>query len=234
MLTGCRCRERRGTRRGLREFGLEGRVEVSRRAVDRVTFRLVSSRRSGKTRGREGGGRPYMISLLACPGSLDRSARTWPCPQGSCTSPNPSFRPGESSSSSTCSNWGALPVRALLACTRWAFDSGTSQSGRVVGTSWYSCPPAPSKPRQPGWSRCHLEGANCSERREPTPLRRSNITRMATQNSSKSQLPSLSTSARSHTRSSWSSRRPLFFSTGAACSPVRYWPPFVRAEKMFQ
>jgi len=60
------------------------------------------------------------------------------------------------------------------------------------------------------------------------------MTRMATQNSSKSRFPSLSTSAKSHTRSSWSSRRPLFFSTGAACSPVRYFPPLVLVEKMFQ
>jgi len=31
------------------------------------------------------------------------------------------------------------PERARVAWTRWAFDSGTSQSGRVVGTSEYSC-----------------------------------------------------------------------------------------------
>lgn len=54
-----------------------------------------------------------------------------------------------------------------------------------------------------------------------TPLRMSKMSRMATQNSSKSRFPSLSTSARSQTRSSWASPRPLFFSTGAACSPVR-------------
>lgn len=67
-----------------------------------------------------------------------------------------------------------------------------------------------------------------------TPFKMSNITRMATQNSSKSRFPSPSTSARSQTLSSWSSRRPLFFSTGAACSPVKYLAPFVRTEKMFQ
>ena len=67
-----------------------------------------------------------------------------------------------------------------------------------------------------------------------TPFNRSKMTRMATQNSSKSRLPSPSTSARSQTRASWSSLRPLFLSTGAAISPVRNLPPLVRVEKMFQ
>jgi hypothetical protein len=52
---------------------------------------------------------------------------------------NPSFRPGVSESSSTCSNCTCLPVSARFACTRCDFDSGTSQSGNVVGTSEYSC-----------------------------------------------------------------------------------------------
>ena len=50
----------------------------------------------------------------------------------------PSFRPGVSESSSTCSNCTCLPVRARPAWTRWDLDSGTSQSGRVLGTSAYS------------------------------------------------------------------------------------------------
>lgn len=50
----------------------------------------------------------------------------------------PSLSPGESSSSSTCSNCTALPVIARVAWTRCALDSGTSQSGRVVGTSAHS------------------------------------------------------------------------------------------------
>ncbi|KAK5633027.1 hypothetical protein RRF57_008740 [Xylaria bambusicola] len=62
----------------------------------------------------------------------------------------------------------------------------------------------------------------------------SKMMRMATQNSSKSKLPSLSTSATSQTCSSWSSRSPLFFRRGAACSPVRNLPPLVRVEKIFQ
>lgn len=54
----------------------------------------------------------------------------------------PSFSPGVSESSSTCSNCTCLPVMARLACTRCAFDSGTSQSGIVAGTSAYSWFPA--------------------------------------------------------------------------------------------
>lgn len=50
----------------------------------------------------------------------------------------PSFRPGESRSSSTCSNCTCLPVIARPACTRWDLDSGTSQSGKTLGTSAYS------------------------------------------------------------------------------------------------
>lgn len=49
-----------------------------------------------------------------------------------------------------------------------------------------------------------------------TPLTRSNINLIATQNSSKSSSPSPSTSARSHTFSSCSSRSRLFLSTEAA------------------
>jgi len=67
-----------------------------------------------------------------------------------------------------------------------------------------------------------------------TPLTKSNISRIATQNSSKSRLPSLSTSAKSHIRSSWSSRNWLFFNTGAACAPVRCVPPFERDAKISQ
>ena len=33
---------------------------------------------------------------------------------------------------------GWEPLRARVAWTRWAFDSGMSQSGRVVGTVEYS------------------------------------------------------------------------------------------------
>lgn len=51
----------------------------------------------------------------------------------------PSFKPGVSESSSTCSNWTCFPVMARVAWTRCALDSGTSQSGSVVGTSAYSC-----------------------------------------------------------------------------------------------
>lgn len=56
----------------------------------------------------------------------------------------PSLRPAVSSSSSVKEGEmgekeGWFPERARVAWTRWAFDSGTSQSGRVVGTSAYSC-----------------------------------------------------------------------------------------------
>ena len=55
----------------------------------------------------------------------------------------PSFRPGVSSSSSSEGGMGEKegwePERARVACTRWAFDSGTSQSGNEGGTSAYSC-----------------------------------------------------------------------------------------------
>ena len=67
-----------------------------------------------------------------------------------------------------------------------------------------------------------------------TPLTRSKIIRIATQNSSKSRFPSLSTSARSHTRSSWSSRSWLFFSTEAACAPERWVPPLASEAKISQ
>lgn len=90
-----------------------------------------------------------------------------------------------------------------MACTRWALDSGTSQSGRVEGTSTYSC-------------KFVREEFFFSKVGERTPLTRSKIIRIATQNSSKSRLPSLSTSARSQTLSSWSSRSWLFLSTEAA------------------
>lgn len=51
----------------------------------------------------------------------------------------PSLRPADSSSSSsTRSNCDPRPVRAAFACTRWALDSGTSQSGNARGTSAYS------------------------------------------------------------------------------------------------
>lgn len=60
-----------------------------------------------------------------------------------------------------------------------------------------------------------------------TPLIKSKISLMATQNSSKSSLPSLSTSAKSHTLSSWSSRKCEFLSTGAACTPSRWVPPLL-------
>ena len=52
-----------------------------------------------------------------------------------------SERPGVSSSSSvgeTGENEGWVPERARVAWTRWALDSGTSQSGRDFGTSTYS------------------------------------------------------------------------------------------------
>ncbi len=55
-----------------------------------------------------------------------------------------SERPGVSSESegedgSTEGKDGCVPVKARLACTKCAFDSGTSQSGRDAGTSVYSC-----------------------------------------------------------------------------------------------
>ena len=53
----------------------------------------------------------------------------------------PSLRPGTSSSSSEGEmgeNAGWLPERARVAWTRWALDSGTSQSGSEEGTSAYS------------------------------------------------------------------------------------------------
>lgn len=77
-------------------------------------------------------------------------------------------------------------------------------------------------------------GRGRGEHGRRTPFNRSKMTRMATQNSSKSRLPSPSTSARSQTRASWSSLKPLFLSTGAACSPVRNLPPLVRVVKIFQ
>jgi len=67
-----------------------------------------------------------------------------------------------------------------------------------------------------------------------TPLTRSKINLIATQNSSKSRFPSLSTSAKSHIRSSCSSRSWLFFNTGAACAPVRCVPPLDKEANISQ
>ena len=53
----------------------------------------------------------------------------------------PSLRPGgeelgEGNEGKEFEDW---PDKARVAWTRWDLDSGTSQSGRVVGTSEYSC-----------------------------------------------------------------------------------------------
>ena len=132
-----------------------------------------------------------------------------------------------------------MPLNARVACTRWAFDSGTSQSGREGGTSAYSWTERGSQQfvclseRDGGW-RSVYPAVFWRELGGHTPLTRSNMSRMATQNSSKSKLPSLSTSARSHTRSSWSSRSCEFLRTEAACAPERWVPPLAKGEKISQ
>lgn len=68
----------------------------------------------------------------------------------------------------------------------------------------------------------------------PTPLTRSKISLIATQNSSKSNSPSPSTSARSHTFSSCSSRNRLFLRTVAACALLRCGWPLESEEKISQ
>lgn len=149
----------------------------------------------------------------------------------------PSLREESVSSSSTRSNWGWRPVRARLAWTRWAFDSGTSQSGSVVGTSADSYShhvsivfnPASLHRPSPIHQRTQQD-TGCKH----TPLTKSKITLIATQNSSKSKFPSPSTSAKSHTLSNFSSPNPEFLRTGAACDPLRCVPPFVSDAKISQ
>ena len=53
----------------------------------------------------------------------------------------PSFRPGGEEVGEGMDGYELedSPERARVAWTRWAYDSGTSQSGRVEGTSEYSC-----------------------------------------------------------------------------------------------
>lgn len=67
-----------------------------------------------------------------------------------------------------------------------------------------------------------------------TPLTRSKISRIATQNSSKSSSPSPSRSDRSQTFSSCSSRSRLFRRTLAACELFRRGWPLVSDEKISQ
>lgn len=111
----------------------------------------------------------------------------------------------------------------------WRRRGGLLIRGRASPGGWWG------RRRIPEMSINFTNGTACGRREGGhTPFTRSKIIRIATQNSSKSKFPSLSTSARSQTRSSWSSRSWLFLSTEAAWAPVRYLPPPARGEKISQ